>query len=472
MSNIIIPFRGNMGVQTTPPYSNTKSLLFDGIDDYIDLGSSTDLGFSSDFTLSAWVKTSAIGANQFIIDNSNNASNGSGYSLRLLTTGQVRFWSYLSTSSIDSTTTLMPNTWYHIATTTNATTFIHNIYINGVLDVSGPSGTLNIVPTTNLRIGTAALFGFPFNGNIDEPCFFNRELIQAEITTLSTAPTVDLTSLSPIAWYRNGDNGSYKSPQWLLPSNENKDKISNYSYEFQGINSRQIDVGTVNVGTTNTTSMWLKRNVVSTQQTLLGGSSLTFPDYHMLLFTGNDFYIRYSNTVYVGWSLTNVTNVFNDTTNWINIVVVRSGNTVNLHLNGGAAIAPNLSAGGAIGALDTKFTDIGADSNGTNPTNGTVNNVATWNVDSVLPSEIYNGGVPNDLTTLSTAPVNWWKMGEDATLVYGLNPIGAWTIPDQVGTNDGTNTATIFNRVGFAPSSENNAVSINMDFVDVVADTP
>jgi hypothetical protein len=194
------------GTPPTPPYSNTKSLLFDGIDDYIDLGSSTGLGFTGDFTLSAWVKTSAIGANQFIIDNSNNASNGSGYSLRLLTTGKVRFWSYLSTSSIDSTTILLPNTWYHIAATHDRSGTENKLYINGVLDVSGASGGLNIVPTTNLRIGTSALLGFPFNGNIDEPCFFNRKLIQSEITTLATAPTVDLTSLNPIAWYRNGDD--------------------------------------------------------------------------------------------------------------------------------------------------------------------------------------------------------------------------------------------------------------------------
>ena len=101
---------------------------------------------------------------------------------------------------------LSNNTWYHIAATTNGTTFINNIYINGVLDVSGASGSFNVVPTTNLRIGRSALLGGPFSGNIDEPCFFNRELIQSEITTLATAPTVDLTSLNPISWYRMGDS--------------------------------------------------------------------------------------------------------------------------------------------------------------------------------------------------------------------------------------------------------------------------
>ena len=39
-----------------------------------------------------------------------------------------------------------------------------------------------------------------------------------------------------------GDNGAYKSPQWLIPSNENKDKLSNYSFELDGIDD-YIDCG-------------------------------------------------------------------------------------------------------------------------------------------------------------------------------------------------------------------------------------
>ena len=187
------------------PFVNTKSILFDGVNDYVDLGSSSGLGFTGDFTLSAWIKTSAIGTNQMIIDSS-TASNGSGYSMYLRSSGKIRFWSYLANNDINSITTLLPNTWYHICATHDRIGLENKLYINGVLDVSGASGSFNPVSMTNLRIGTSALFGFPFNGNIDEPCFFNRKLIQSEITTLATAPTVDLTSLNPVSWYRNGDN--------------------------------------------------------------------------------------------------------------------------------------------------------------------------------------------------------------------------------------------------------------------------
>jgi hypothetical protein len=61
MSNLIIPYLSNMGVQTTPPFTNTYSLDFDGVDDYVDLGDSDDFSFGngttdSPFSISAWIK--------------------------------------------------------------------------------------------------------------------------------------------------------------------------------------------------------------------------------------------------------------------------------------------------------------------------------------------------------------------------------------------------------------------------------
>ena len=47
---------------------------------------------------------------------------------------------------------------------------------------------------------------------------------------------------------------------------------------------------------------------------------------------------------------------------------------------------------------------------------------------------IYNGGTPNDISSLS--PVSWWRMGEEANYSGGT-----WTLTDQgSGGNDGTST--------------------------------
>tara|TARA_R110000787_G_scaffold186869_2_gene298643 strand:+ start:5484 stop:6905 length:1422 start_codon:yes stop_codon:yes gene_type:complete len=473
MSNIIIPFRANLLQSLVCNKFNCESLLFDGVEDYLFLDNPTDLQITSTLTFSVWVKTSSTDLSGLFFKGDSIAL--SDWYIRMKIDGTMEFSINNLAINVTSATSTNDGDWHHLMFVYVPSTSM-TIFVDGIQDAQNITAIPAAINNNYGNITIGADIGTEFwTGNIDEPAIFNTDQT-ANISTLSTAPTVDISALLPIAWYRNGDNGSFKTPQWLIPSDENKAKFSNYSYEFQGINSRQIDVGTVNVGTTNITSMWLKRNVVSTQEVLLGGSSLSSPTYHMLLFTGNDFYVRYSPTVFVGWTQAAVKAVFNDTANWINIVVVRTGNTVTLHLNGdNVGIPSNLPVGGAaIGALGTQFTDIGAESNGTSPVNGIVNNIATWNVDSVLPSEIYNGGTPPDLTTLSTAPVNWWKMGEDATLVYAVNPNGAWNIPDSVGSNDGTTftTSFIFARVGDAPNSTSNAVSLNMDFVDVVTDTP
>jgi hypothetical protein len=489
MSNIIIPFRGNLNFCTK---FNCESLLFDGMDDYLNAGILPTTAISA-MSYSFWTYRTTLGTNILMMGRRND---GNGFWVGN-NGGKIIFQIQYGTADVTQRVGVFNNlpfsAWTHIvcvydgslSTAANKT----QIYVNGVnwsnnFYLQGtPSGGANLpsslpAATSDFFIGGETATPSYATGNIDEAAVFDYPLTQQNVTDiykLGKPTDLSLLSTPPTNWYRMGDNGSFKTPQWLIPSNENKDKVSNYSYEFQGINSRQIDVGTVNVGTTNITSMWLKRNVVSTQQTLLGGSSATSPTYHMLIFTGNDFYVRYSPTVFVGWTLSNVTTILNDTINWINIVVVRTGDTVKLHLNGDdVGIVPDSFGGGTIGALNTQFTDIGADINGTFPVNGIVNNIAAWNVDTVLPSDIYNGGTPPDLTTLPTAPVNWWKMGEDATLVYTVNPFGAWNIPDSVGSNDGTTntTSSIFARIGEAPNSTNNALSINMDFVDVVLDTP
>jgi hypothetical protein len=59
-------------------------------------------------------------------------------------------------------------------------------------------------------------------------------------------------------------------------------------------------------------------------------------------------------------------------------------------------------------------------------------------------------------------------MGEEATFSGGV-----WTVPDQLGSNDGTSNGMLIDaRVGESPNSENNALSFNMDLIDRVEDTP
>jgi len=60
---------------------------------------------------------------------------------------------------------------------------------------------------------------------------------------------------------------------------------------------------------------------------------------------------------------------------------------------------------------------------------GNIDEVSIW--DSVKTiSDVSDGGLPIDLSGKSNL-VGWWRMGDNAT--FSTN----WTIPDQVGSNDG-----------------------------------
>jgi len=461
---------GTVGPRISP-FINTYSLDFDGVDDYVK--PYYNFSGNSDFTLSFWIKGGTQpgivypGIFPFGIGSKSNSTLGrmhpsSGY--------QFMIQSYDNTGlnfgnriiDID----IWDGTWYHIAFTRVDSTGQVFAYVNGInvqwssAYGSTPSPSITLNPVGNLYFGTAlGDLASAWNGNLDEFSVFNRVLTQSEITSISSEPT-NLTPLNPIAWYRMGDNGAYKSPQWIIPSNENKDKVSNYSMAFDGVGDK-VSIGTtLDLGINSTLSFWIKRGRISTSEVWFGEDSYS-SDYLVTITSSTILYFRI-NTSYVGWNYPTVKSILNNTTEWVNVCIVRSGNSVELFLNGISYGTGNSNAG-TPGATVTRFDTIGASPYGLH-TFAQFDEIAAWNNNTVNPVDIYNGGTP---TTISGA-VAHYKMGEDATFNGGN-----WTLPDSVGTNDGTSAnMTIEDRVGSAPSSSNNALSFNMDLIDRVEDTP
>ena len=99
-----------------------------------------------------------------------------------------------------------------------------------------------------------------------------------------------------------------------------------------------------------------------------------------------------------------------------------------------------------------------------------MSNFAVWNTELSAANilSIYNNGRPADLTSLS--PVAWWKMGEEAFCPdYTATP-NVWTIPDQIGSNDGTSAGNP-DLVGEAPQSFANGLSVSMDIDDRIGES-
>jgi len=453
------------------PFINTYSLDFDGINDYLNLGDSDDFSFGdgatdSPFSISAWIKMDSTSG--FRIFNKSLGAT-SEYQFATSGSGKLQLFIFNSTSNFIYrarvyNTVLNTGQWYHVAATYNGVGGSNaqdgiKIYVDGVRvdDSSVSGGTYVAMGNTTAPVYIGKLDSSYANGSIDEVSVFDTAIDITDVWDGSGKPT-DLSDLSPIAWYRMGDNGSYKSPQWLIPNNSNKDKVSNYTFQLDGIND-YIDVGTsLNLGTDSTISMWIKRGRVSTTEMLLGEDTYSF-DLTSYISASNTLIFKVG-TFDSTFNAFPIANTLNDTTNWIHICWVRSGDSVELFLNG---VSMQTKTGfGAV--TNTRFDTIAAKPTGALTFMGNIDEVAAWDTNTINPIDIYNGGEP---TILPSGAVAHWKMGENATLLTD------WTIPDEVGSNDGASVNMNFlDRIGEAPNSTGNALSFNMDSGDRLEDTP
>jgi hypothetical protein len=497
-------------------------MLFDGIDDYVDCGNVWNLSTStwSPFTLSFWYKGTnpIVGAvhtvsllkfapSQFLglYDGYTGAANLKLY----FNFGGLNIgWTVGSNGTVD----LFDDQWHNVAIVfppgsndgvdaTNAQMYIDNTLMakvgSGIISPPSVAQTWN---TFQIMEGEWS----PLGGLVDELALWKTdETSNVEAIYNGGTPT-DLTPLNPIAWYRMGDNGAYKDPQWLIPSNENKDKVSNYSMEFDGLDD-SVELGTQSLGITGSISVsaWVKIPISGVWpapyvQEIFGEDGTSGINWN-LTFRPPPFFNYFSFTVYHTNGTSTILTSSGVTPNdgqWHHLLATSDGTTnangVKLYVDGILNVQATATSIGTK-STPTVIPTIGSTSNNSWFFEGNIDEVSIWdNVVSI--GNVWDGsGKPIDITP--TNPFAWWKMGENATFVYNVNPDGTWTIPDEVGTNDGTSNnlmadsarvgeapgsvnngvssnMTIEDRIGESPNTTNNALSFNMDLIDRVEDTP
>ena len=461
-----------------PSFSNTKSLLFDGVDEYVDLGNPTYLQSSTTATISLWVKftdvTTAGYTNLLTVGNSGTRL----LFMRINPYNTVRRIEFGVLSSFARATSadfsdLSSGVWYHIMGFYNRDLNDGTdceIWLNGskIHDVD-VTATLPATITENMYIADQGIFS-PLDGNLDEVAVWNTDERANASAIYNGGVPGNLNDLPtpPNQWYRCGDNSTYQTPQILMPEDTNKDKVSNYSLTFDGVDD-YVDIGNpteLQITGNLTLSAWVKRDSTSTSNNymIIGKDNVTtgIRAYSLVRnsSTGKaQLNIWKSNVLY---NVQSTTTINND--QWYHIMGVNDGSDLKIYVNG---VLENTNVGGG-GTIDNATIDfeIGRRQAFTNEGywNGSIDEVAVWNSDqSANISTIYNSGTPTTITGATA----YWKLGEQAT--FSTN----WTVPDQVGSNDGTSAnMTIEDRVGDAPNSSNNAVSFNMEEADIDNDTP
>ena len=459
-----------------PSFSNTKSLAFDGVDETVSLGNISDLNGSTSASFSMWLKLNSTG-----IEGLFNQWGGSAdrliYAFIWLANGRMDIYMngirafYVNSNPIINA--LSTGQWFNLIITYDGTQATSSDRVKVYIDNQELTGNTGFAGTTLNNSTTDFIIGYYpsgtyIDGNIDEFAIYNTTLSPTDISTIATAPS-DLSTYNPIAWYRMGDNSTYQTPQILMPSNENKNKVSNWSLQFDGVDDyiATSSLTGLGMGTTDliSVSLWFKTNATKSFPTAFntGGWPLTSGLNIYLDSTTNNIGVRVNN-VAITTSGTN----YRDN-NWHHILLCYNGslgsNQIELFVDG-VSVGTNTLTGN----ITSTTTDIHIGAN-TNTSLGTfrgwednVDEVAIFNTDQRANiSSIYNGGEP---TTISGSTA-YWKLGEQAT--FSTN----WIVPDQVGSNDGTSAnMTIEDRVGDAPNSSNNAVSFNMEAGDIDNDTP
>jgi hypothetical protein len=198
-------------------FSNIYSVEFDGTDDTVNMGNASELNFNHHdaFTLSVWVKRDSLGA-AVIIDKMETSGTFTGYQLAF-TSDKIRIYhrrqnqTYNRIYRITDATFTSTTEWYHIVSTydgSRANTGL-KIYVNGDEAASTGYNSMNAGAWTNnadFKIGRTT------DGHIDEVSVYNSELSATDVASIyngnGAGKPGDVTSLSPVGWWRMGDNDS------------------------------------------------------------------------------------------------------------------------------------------------------------------------------------------------------------------------------------------------------------------------
>lgn len=468
---------GDQSVSTGPtsdylvPNNSLQDYVFnfDGTDDYIDCGDSNTFSFGnsstdSPFSISAWIYMDD--ATQFRIA-TKSGTNGSEYSLINGSDDKLNFILYdtLGVSGnirakYDTALTSYQGQWIHVVGTYSGVNGQNGIelYLNGSLltTIKVLNSPYTAMPNTTqpFEIGRSASSSYA-NGKFSNVSVFNTELSSTQVETIynNGAPN-DISSLSPVAWYKLNASEIFNSTstEWSVDNNAYP---SVYESSLDFIPNDYINAGTGlgnSLGTYTgdaSVSLWFKADTTISNDGL----------FSMTPFNGNTFgnlRINISSNIlyFVSSELTSWKTIpFTDTTSWHHLVCIfKSGDITNskIYLDGIDQTTTDVGTFPSSLSMTGKKTIIGGYYGTNNTFDGKMSNVSFFNTALSTPNvqTLYNNGTPAlDISSLN--PVSWWKLNNTTTGVQ-----------DSAGSNDGTNNgATEY--AGFVNTLAGESVSMD-----------
>lgn len=152
---------------------------------YASISNTSDINYSGDISVSAWIKTSTA-ANQVILS-AYGQNTGTGWEFAVLSTGNIRYVGN-NASVVSSGASVLSGNWVHVAMTKSGNAI--KLYINGTERGSGNANSISFgsnpaEPCLGCYDGAADSPNYKFQGLIDEVAFFkNRVLTAGEVGEL------------------------------------------------------------------------------------------------------------------------------------------------------------------------------------------------------------------------------------------------------------------------------------------------
>jgi len=472
-------------------------------------------GPTSAITFAGWFKINTSNADwDYLMVAPSSAGSGSPSFYFVVISGKI--YSVIKTDgnsnvSIQSTNSgYNDGKWHHIARTWDGS--VSNLYIDGqnasTDQDKSTTGSINygtVSGENNLGIGTSFVTArtLSFLGEVSNVSIWNKGLSTAEITelynngqpgnlsshsaisnltgwwTLKDASTaaggglVDLSSNSNNANTANTDivpgsvstlNGlsSGMSQSNLVQSDlQTVAPYSKYAMNFDRPSSQYTSVGTVNLSSSWSVSIWVAWTDTISQRVALNGSNgllqytpqtsssgglMMYPDD-----TTNNYF--------------NVTPAINDG-NWHNVVFSydNSTTTLNTYTDGYLSDSRVNTAG------TTNIQFVGGNVVGWY-WNGKLSNCSVWdtNLSAIQVREIYNEGLPSNLNNHSAYSnlTNWWQLGENSS--FNGND---WIVADEKGSNNGTSAGMGVDALTNGVGTTANGTSTGMAVGALVGDAP
>jgi len=160
-----ISLTGNTQISTAQKKFGTGSLYFDGTGDSATVSSASDFGFeTANFTIEAFFRFDNVTGTQYLFDFRSSASDTAP---SIYNNGGTLYFAEGGTDRITGTSTLLANTWYHIAVAkSNDGT---KMFLNGSQEGPIYNDQNNYGTANAMAIGADWENNNEFNGYVDEP---------------------------------------------------------------------------------------------------------------------------------------------------------------------------------------------------------------------------------------------------------------------------------------------------------------